>query len=139
VRQPNQPGSTQLISNDYLDRKPEKMKVGILGAGRVAQTLGNKLVEVNQEVMLGTRNPEKLKDWLAKTGSNAKVGSLAETATYGEILINAVKGTPTLEALAQAGAAGMNCKILIELTNSLIFTEGKPTTLLVANTDSLAD
>ena len=33
----------------------------------------------------------------------------------------------------------MNGKILIDLSNSVIFSEGKPTTLLVANTDSIAE
>lgn len=33
----------------------------------------------------------------------------------------------------------MNGKILIDLSNSVMFSEGKPTTLLVANTDSIAE
>ncbi len=33
----------------------------------------------------------------------------------------------------------MNGKILIDLCNTVIFSEGKPTTLHVANTDSLAE
>ena len=56
------------------------MRVGILGAGLVGQTIGSKLAKIGNEVMLGRRHPEKLKDWLASTGIKGKVGSLAETA-----------------------------------------------------------
>jgi 8-hydroxy-5-deazaflavin:NADPH oxidoreductase len=115
------------------------MKVGILGAVRVAQTIGSKLAEVGQEVMLGARTPSKLQDWQAKTAGNVKVSSLAEAAGFGEILILAVKGIAALDVLAQAGAAQMNGKILIDLSNSVIFSEGKPTTLFIANTDSIAE
>jgi|GEM_PF-3346888 len=34
------------------------MKVGIIGAGVVAQTLGAKLVDLGHDVVLGTRDPQ---------------------------------------------------------------------------------
>jgi 8-hydroxy-5-deazaflavin:NADPH oxidoreductase len=115
------------------------MNVGIFGGGRVGQTLGSKLVEIGEGVMLGVRSPAKLQEWQDKAGGKARVGSFAETATYGEILINAVKGGASLEVLAQAGASSLSGKILIDLSNSMLFAEGKPTTLLVANSDSVAE
>ena len=36
------------------------MKIGILGSGVVAQTLGTKLIELGHDVVLGTRDPSKL-------------------------------------------------------------------------------
>jgi predicted dinucleotide-binding enzyme len=115
------------------------MRVGILGAGRVAQALGSKLVEVGQDVMLGARDPLKLQEWQVKSGGKGKVGSLEDAASHGEILVIAVKGIAALDVLAQAGESRMNGKILIDLSNSVIFSEGMPTTLLVANSDSLAE
>jgi ketopantoate reductase len=41
------------------------MKIGIIGSGVVAQTLGAKLVELGHEVFLGTRDPQKLEMYLA--------------------------------------------------------------------------
>ena len=42
------------------------MKVGIIGSGVVAQTLGAGFLKHGHEVALGTRDPAKLKDWAAK-------------------------------------------------------------------------
>ncbi len=115
------------------------MKIGRLGSGRVGQGLGSKLVEAGYEVMVGSRDPGKLNEWKAKAGGNARTGSLAETAAFGEILFSAFPGSATLSALAQAGEANLNGKILIDVSNSLNRSEGAPTTMLVVNTDSLAE
>ena len=115
------------------------MRIGILGSGRVGQALGKKLVEIGHEVMLGTRDPEKLKDWKSQVGENGHTGSLSEAATFGEILFSAFPGSATLNALAQAGEANLNGKVLIDVSNSLIRSEGKPTTMFVSNTDSVAE
>ncbi len=89
--------------------------------------------------MIGTRNPAKLQDWLGKVGANAMVGSLAQAAAYGEILFNATNGGGSLEALALAGEANLNGKILIDISNPLDFSRGMPPTLFVSNTDSLGE
>jgi len=64
------------------------MKIGILGSGRVGQTLGSKLLEQGHEVRLGARNPGKLAEWLENSGNRASAGSLAEAAAFGELLFN---------------------------------------------------
>jgi hypothetical protein len=50
------------------------MKIGIIGSGVVAQTLGSKLIGQGHDLVLGTRDPNKL-DWGAtQTGQlNIKV------------------------------------------------------------------
>ncbi len=115
------------------------MKIGILGAGRVGQALGGKLASVGNQVMLGTRDPSKLTDWLNKMGANAKVGSFIETAAFGEILFNATSASASLDVLKQAGEVNLRGKILIDLANPMQFSPGKPVTLFIANTDSLAE
>ena len=115
------------------------MKVGVFGSGMVGQAIGGKVAELGHEVMMGTRNPAKLQDWLGKMGGNARVGSLAEAAAHGEILFNATNGRGSLEALALAGEANLNGKILIDISNPLDFSRGMPPTLLVSNTDSLGE
>ena len=115
------------------------MKVGIFGSAMVGQTIAGKVAELGHEVMVGTRNPAKLQDWLGKVGGNAQVGSLAEAAAHGELLFNATNGAGSLEALALAGEANLNGKILIDIANPLDFSHGMPPTLLVSNTDSLGE
>jgi hypothetical protein len=69
------------------------MKVGILGSGIVGQTLGSGFIKYGHQVKIGTSNPNKLNDWIKSSGTNASVGSFADAARFGEIIVLAVKGT----------------------------------------------
>ena len=48
------------------------MKVGILGSGEVAKTLGAGFLKHGHDVMLGTRDNGKLADWAAQNPGGAK-------------------------------------------------------------------
>ena len=94
------------------------MKVGILGSGMVAQTLGAGFLKHGHDVMLGTRSADKLAAW-KKQHAKAKVGSFAETAAFGEAVVLAVKGTVASEALRGAGAGNLNGKPVLDATNPI--------------------
>jgi predicted dinucleotide-binding enzyme len=125
------------------------MKVGIIGSGIVGQTIGGKLAERGEDVILGTRTPDNLSDkrghgrsleeWLMATGGKARVATFAEAAEHGEIVINATSGTGSIEALELAGEQNLKGKILIDISNALDFSRGMPPTLTVCNTDSLGE
>ena len=99
-------------------------KIGIIGSGVVAQTLGAGFIKNDYKVMLGTRNAAKLTAWLADNGSDAMVGSFTETATFGDIIVLAVKGTAAKAALGLAGAGCFNGKTIIDTANPI--AEGPP-------------
>jgi 8-hydroxy-5-deazaflavin:NADPH oxidoreductase len=125
------------------------MKVAIIGSGIVGQTLGKKLVELGHDVILGTRDPNKLdeakgwagslSDWLVAVGQKAKVATFAEAAAAGEIVINATHGMASLEALQIAGGSNLRGKILIDVANELDFSQGMPPKSLAADTTSLGE
>ena len=117
------------------------MKIGILGTGIVGETLGTKLVQLEQSVTMGSRTPnnEKALAWVEKTGSNAFAGTFADAAKFGEILFNCTSGAVSLEALKLAGAENMHGKILVDVANPLDFSKGMPPTLTVSNNDSLGE
>jgi len=125
------------------------MKIGIIGSGVVGQTIGAKLVERGEDVVLGTRSPGKLNDkrgfgqslddWLKAAGSKARVGTFADAAAHGEVVINATSGTVSLEALRLAGEQNLRGKILIDVSNPLDFSKGMPPTMTVCNTDSTGE
>ncbi len=94
------------------------MKVGIIGSGVVAQTLGAGFLKHGHEVALGTRDPAKLKDWQAKNKS-APVKSFAEAAAFGDVVVLAVAGEVALDALKQAGAAALKGKTVIDACNPI--------------------
>jgi 8-hydroxy-5-deazaflavin:NADPH oxidoreductase len=94
------------------------MKVGIIGSGVVAQTLGGGFLKHGHEVALGTRDPAKLKDWAAKH-RGAAVKSMGDAASFGDVVVLAVAGDAALEALRQAGAGALAGKTVIDACNPI--------------------
>jgi predicted dinucleotide-binding enzyme len=92
-------------------------KVGIIGSGIVGQTLANGFVKHGYTVMVGTNTPAKRDELKSKT--KAGVGSFEEAATFGEILVVAVKGTAAEAALKAAGIANLRGKTVIDTTNPI--------------------
>ncbi len=117
------------------------MHIGVLGTGVVGQTIATKLVQLGHEVTMGSRNAgnEKAVAWASAAGEHAREGTMSAAAAFGELVVNATFGGGTLEALTAAGAAHLSGKVLIDVSNPLDGTSGFPPTLLVANTDSLAE
>lgn len=95
------------------------MKVGILGSGIVGQTLGSGFIKYGHQVKIGTSNPNKLNDWIKNSGTNASVGSFADAASFGEIIILAVKGTAAMNVLEKAGSKNLADKTIIDATNPI--------------------
>ncbi len=95
------------------------MKVGILGSGIVGQTLGSGFIKYGHQVKIGTSNPNKLNDWIKNSGTNASIGSFADAASFGEIIILAVKGTAAMNVLEKAGSKNLADKTIIDATNPI--------------------
>jgi 8-hydroxy-5-deazaflavin:NADPH oxidoreductase len=128
------------------------MKIGIFGTGVVGRTLAKKLASQGHEVMIGTRDP---KATLARAEGDAygnpafsvwhqanatvKLGTMQETAAYGELFFNVLLGQATVEGLRAAGEEALAGKILVDVTNPLDFSKGMPPSLFVSNTDSLGE
>jgi 8-hydroxy-5-deazaflavin:NADPH oxidoreductase len=125
------------------------MKIGIIGSGVVAQTLGTKLVELGHDVALGTRDPRKLdekknmtgtlKEWLGRVNHKARVASFKEAAAHGDLFINATLGHVSLEALEMADAGKVGPKVLIDVANELDFSRGMPPRVLASQDRCLAE
>ncbi len=94
------------------------MKIGVVGSGMVAQTLGAGFLKHGHQVTLRTREAGKLKDWAAKN-PGAKVGDFAAAAAFGEIVVLAVGGAVALEALKLVGAANIAGKTVIDACNPI--------------------
>ena len=94
------------------------MKVGILGSGDVAKALGSGFLKHGHEVMLGTRTPAKLADWMIRH-PKAHVAKFVDAARFGELVVLAVKGTAAAEVLRAAGVANLADKLVIDVTNPI--------------------
>ncbi|MGH2784400.1 MAG: NADPH-dependent F420 reductase [Actinomycetota bacterium] len=126
--------------------------VSILGTGGVGRTLAEKIADAEHHVIVGTRDPdaslavteasprglEPLSDWLG-ANEGVSLATFADSASASEVVFNATSGEGSLDALRSAGADNLSGKILIDVANPLDFSKGMPPTLLVANSDSLAE
>lgn len=102
------------------------MNIGIIGSGVVGQELGYGFIRIGHQVKIGSRNPEKLNEWISKAGTNASSGTLEDTVHFGDLLILATKWSGTMEAIDLAGRRNFEGKIMIDVTNPLDFSSGKP-------------
>ncbi len=128
------------------------MKIGVLGTGVVGQALAAKLSELGHGIMIGTRDPAAtlarstpdmygnppIREWL-ELHPKIELGTFAEAAAFGELLVNATQGAAAPAALAAAGADNLADKVLIDISNPLDFSKGMPPSLTVCNTDSLGE
>jgi len=116
------------------------MKIAVLGTGMVGNAIATKLVDIGHQVMMGSRTAysDAGQEWLRSVGSKARIGTFADAAAFGEIVIDCTNGANSLAALRQAGAANLRGKILIQVGNPLD-NKGMPPSLTLCNTDSLGE
>ena len=114
------------------------MKMGVLGSGMVAQAISARLAELGHDVVIGTRDAEKLRGWQS-SNQRVKIATFAQTAAHGEMIFNATNGAGSLQALLIAGAENLNGKVLVDVSNPLDFSNGFPPSLFTCGTDSLAE
>jgi predicted dinucleotide-binding enzyme len=107
----------------------------------VGSAIGTKLVQLGHEVKMGSRTADnpRASEWVKANGANASQGTFADSASYGEMILNCTAGVASLQALKLAGATNLKGKILVDISNPLDFSKGRPPTLSVCNTDSLGE
>jgi predicted dinucleotide-binding enzyme len=72
------------------------VRVGIIGTGKIGAALAELWVRSGHEVMISSRHPEELAALAARLGPKARVGTPAEAAAFGAVIMLAVpyKATP---------------------------------------------
>ncbi len=105
----------------------------------VGQTLAAALVAKGHKVMIGTRDVAKslatsepnafgmpaFGVW-HKTNAAVSVGTFAEAANFGDMIVNASNGSTALQTLTQARLEKAGNKVLLDVSNDLDFAKGMP-------------
>jgi len=100
-----------------------KMKIGIIGSGRIGGTLGGIWAKAGHEVMFSSLDLEHDKKLAASIGPNARAGTSREAAAFGDVLLMAVP----YRALPQVGkdlAPLIKGKVVIDATNPIVARDG---------------
>ena len=108
---------------------PLPTRVGVLGSGDVGRVLAAGLAHHGIETVLGTRRTDDadLTAWSSATG--IPIVTFAEATGFGDTVILAVRGADHAVGGVLDGAGGPEAfagKVVIDVTNPLVFGEGGP-------------
>lgn len=95
------------------------MQIGIIGAGSVGGALATGWARKEHHIRFGVRHPDspELATLLKKIGPAAAAGSVAEAASFGEVVVLATPWPGTQDAIRSAG--DLSEKVLLDCTNPL--------------------
>ena len=74
----------------FSTRSAEKMKIGIIGSGKVGSAIGASWVRAGHEVMFSSRHIEHDQSLAARLGAGARAGTPREAAAFGSVLLVSV-------------------------------------------------
>jgi predicted dinucleotide-binding enzyme len=114
------------------------LKIGILGSGPAGRTLATGFLARDHAIMIGSRKPAKLHEWVEETGHNARAGTFAETAQFGDLVVLSVNGRAAEDVIRLARIDNLRGKIVLDASDPLDFSSGRPG-LFVGTTDSLGE
>ena len=101
----------------------EKMKIGVIGSGRIGSTLGGVWVKAGHEVMFSSRTLENDQKLAASLGSNARAGTPREAAAFGDVLLMAVPYRALPDVGKELGGL-VKGKIVIDASNPILARDG---------------
>ena len=70
--------------------RQNRLKIGVIGSGRIGGTIGSLWVKAGHDVLFSSRHPEALKELVEGLGSKARAGFPREAAVFGEVVLISV-------------------------------------------------
>ena len=110
------------------------MKVAIIGTGNMASGLARALAMVENEVVVGSRDPARATALAEKIGSDVQGGGVAAAVKLADIVILAIPFGGVADALKEAG--DVSGKILVDISNPI---SADYKTLVIGHTTSAAE
>lgn len=93
-----------------------RMRIGMFGSGPLGEALGRLWVRAGHEVRFAARHPDDLAPTIKRLGSRATVGTLRETAEFGEVVVIAMP-YDTLPKLGRDLQDALDGKIVLDASN----------------------
>ncbi|WP_433477737.1 NADPH-dependent F420 reductase [Spirillospora sp. CA-142024] len=93
------------------------MRIGVLGAGAMADALATQWARKGHEVRIGARTPAKAAALAGRIGHGAAGGTLREAAEFGDVVLVAVWHEGVPDVLREAGP--LEGRVLIDCTNPM--------------------
>ena len=100
-----------------------KMKIGIIGSGRVGGAVGGAWVKAGHEVMFSSLNLDDDKKLAASLGGGARAGTPREAAAFGAVLLLSVP-YKALPSVGKDLGDLIKGKIVIDTSNPIVARDG---------------
>jgi 8-hydroxy-5-deazaflavin:NADPH oxidoreductase len=119
--------ATAAISRSVSGQETAPLKIGIIGSGRIGSTIGTLWVKAGHPVMFSSRHPEELASMVQGLGSLAKLGTVAEAISFGDVVFIAVPygAYPQIGKDYGRQLAG---KVVLDAGNAVAARDGEITT-----------
>jgi 8-hydroxy-5-deazaflavin:NADPH oxidoreductase len=101
----------------------KRMRIGVIGSGRIGGTLGGLWAKAGHEVMFSDRDPEQARRAAEAAGASARSGSAKEATAFGEAVLIAVPYS-ALPAIAKEVGAELKGKVMIDPNNPIPKRDG---------------
>ncbi len=101
------------------------MKIGIIGAGGIAQVYGLLRRNAGHDIMISPRHPETLGETAATMGDGVRSFSIIEPAAFGDVVLLAVN-LVSVESMLFEIERKVSGKVVIDATNPLVARENGP-------------
>jgi 8-hydroxy-5-deazaflavin:NADPH oxidoreductase len=101
----------------------EKVKIGVVGSGRVGGALGGVWVKAGHEVMFSSRDLEHDKKLAASLGPRARAGTPREAAAFGEVVLISVPYRALPDVGKDLGSLLVG-KVVIDTCNPIASRDG---------------
>jgi predicted dinucleotide-binding enzyme len=101
----------------------QRLKIGVIGAGKIGGALGALWVKSGHQVLFSARDLEAVKKSVANLGPNARAGTPKEAAVFGEVVLVSVP----YAALPQIGhdlADQLKGKVVLDTCNPIPGRDG---------------
>jgi predicted dinucleotide-binding enzyme len=102
----------------------DKPKIGVIGSGNVGSAVGAAWVKAGYEVMFSSRHIEHDRSLAAELGADARAGTPAEAAAFGDVLLFAVP-YGALPDLGEELAEQIDGKVIIDACNPFPSRDGE--------------
>lgn len=100
-----------------------KLRIGVIGSGRIGGTIGGLWVKAGHPVMFSSRHPEELKSLAERLGPLAQTGTVAQALSFADVLLLAVPYS-AVPAIGEQNAAAWRGKTVLDATNAIAARDG---------------
>jgi predicted dinucleotide-binding enzyme len=107
----------------FARAEPAGLKIGVIGTGRIGGALAEHWARAGHELLISSRHPEELQALAERLGPRVRVGTPAEAAAFGEVLLISVPYA-ALPQLGRDYGAAMRGKVVLDTGNPIVGRDG---------------